>query len=164
MKVLITIDDSKFSEAVINEAANRSWGPKTEIMVLSVVAIPTSEHWQDWGLSVAPKIKERLLSDAKMLVGKNVALLKEHLEVQKNKEGIKIEGKIVEGHTCDSIARVASHWQADMIMMGSHGRTGIGRFLLGSIAEGVLLRAPCSVEIIKRKKKTSRKRKVTVLY
>jgi len=160
MKVLIAVDDSKFSRAVVTEVANRTWSSDTQFLVLSVVAVPTAEHWQDWGLSVVPELKERIKAEAQAVVDESMSILKQQ-------PNLDIQGRIVEGHTVDSIAKVAAEWKADMIMLGSHGRTGIGRFLLGSVAEGVLLRAPCSVEIIKSKqtkKPIRRKAKVTVLY
>jgi len=43
----------------------------------------------------------------------------------------------------------ARRWKADLIVMGSHGRNGLDRLLLGSVAEGVLRHAPCSVEIVR---------------
>ena len=44
----------------------------------------------------------------------------------------------------------AAEWGADLIVVGSHGRRGINRFLLGSVSEAVALHANCSVEIIRR--------------
>jgi len=163
MKVLVAIDDSKFSQAVVQEVSARSWSPHTEILVLSVMSVSRSAHWQDLGWQMAPEVKEEIRKEAEALVGKNVQMLKERLCAD-----IPVEGKVVEGHTCDAVAKAASDWKADLIMMGSHGRTGIGKFLLGSTAEGVLLRAPCSVEIIKSRVRASRqskpKKRVTVLY
>lgn len=43
----------------------------------------------------------------------------------------------------------ASRWGADLIVVGSHGRRGINRFLLGSISEAVAIHADCSVEVIR---------------
>jgi nucleotide-binding universal stress UspA family protein len=160
MKVLIPVDDSTFSRAVVTEAAGRPWSPDTEFLVVSVIAIPTAAQWQDWGLSVVPELKERIKAEAQAVVDESVSTLKKHLDAD-------VRGLVVEGHTADSIAKVAAEWKADMIMMGSHGRTGIGRFLLGSVAEGVLFRSPCSVEIIKpkmAKKASHHKAKAIVLY
>jgi nucleotide-binding universal stress UspA family protein len=44
----------------------------------------------------------------------------------------------------------AAEWEADLIVVGSHGRRGVNRFLLGSVSEAVALHANCSVEIIRR--------------
>jgi nucleotide-binding universal stress UspA family protein len=52
---------------------------------------------------------------------------------------------IVGGHPAGQIVRVARERKADLIVLGTHGRTGVGRFLLGSVAEEVLRKAPCPV-------------------
>ena len=43
----------------------------------------------------------------------------------------------------------ATHWGADLIVMGSHGWKGLNRFLLGSVSDAVARHAPCSVEIVR---------------
>jgi nucleotide-binding universal stress UspA family protein len=45
----------------------------------------------------------------------------------------------------------ARKWSADLIVLGSHGHTGMKRLLLGSVASSVVSHAPCSVEIVRRK-------------
>jgi nucleotide-binding universal stress UspA family protein len=47
------------------------------------------------------------------------------------------------------IINEAERWDADLIVVGSHGHRGIERFLLGSVSEGVALHANCSVEVIR---------------
>jgi nucleotide-binding universal stress UspA family protein len=45
----------------------------------------------------------------------------------------------------------AKAWSADLIVVGSHGYTGIKRLLLGSVAQSVVSHAPCSVEVVRPK-------------
>jgi nucleotide-binding universal stress UspA family protein len=45
----------------------------------------------------------------------------------------------------------ATEWRADLIVVGSHGYTGIKRLLLGSVAHSVVSHAPCSVEVVRQK-------------
>jgi CheY-like chemotaxis protein/nucleotide-binding universal stress UspA family protein len=67
----------------------------------------------------------------------------EHLRPRVRK--IAVEHELVVGDPAAEILRVAKERQCDLILMGTHGRTGIGRFLMGSVAEQVLRRAPCPV-------------------
>jgi nucleotide-binding universal stress UspA family protein len=62
--------------------------------------------------------------------------------------GIECQTKTVEGNPCDEIVDHAAKIGADLIVMGSHGRTGLGRVLLGSVAEKVLHRATCPVLVV----------------
>lgn len=66
--------------------------------------------------------------------------------------GIDAEAAIIEHHTNrigDVIVREAERWQADLIAMGTHGRRGVARALLGSVAEHVLRHAPVPVLLVR---------------
>jgi nucleotide-binding universal stress UspA family protein len=56
---------------------------------------------------------------------------------------------MTEGDAVDEILRVARDADADLIVLGTHGRTGLGRLLMGSVAEQVVRRAPCPVLVVK---------------
>jgi nucleotide-binding universal stress UspA family protein len=59
--------------------------------------------------------------------------------------GLECETAILEGPAVDAIVNHAAKVRADLIVMGTHGRTGWRRAILGSVAEGVVRRAPCPV-------------------
>ncbi len=65
-----------------------------------------------------------------------------------------VESRVVEGLAWEQIVRVAGDRQCDLIVMGSEGKTGIGRTLLGSVAERVARHAPCPVLICKQSART----------
>ncbi len=67
------------------------------------------------------------------------------------KAGVRVESKLVTGATAERIIRHASRWHADVIVIGTHGRTGLGRVFMGSVAERVLQRAPCPVLTVRRR-------------
>ena len=60
-----------------------------------------------------------------------------------------VSTELVEGHPKSKIIDIADNWRADMIVLGSHGRTGLSRFLMGSVSQAVVRHAHCSVEIIR---------------
>jgi nucleotide-binding universal stress UspA family protein len=60
-----------------------------------------------------------------------------------------VAGELVEGYIKDTILDLAAHWPATLIVLGSHGRRGIGRMLLGSVSEAIARHAHCSVEIVR---------------
>jgi nucleotide-binding universal stress UspA family protein len=62
---------------------------------------------------------------------------------------LRIETKLVEGEPATEILRAAREIQPDLIVMGTHGRTGLVRLLMGSVAEAVLRKAPCPVLSVK---------------
>jgi len=62
---------------------------------------------------------------------------------------VRVERRLEEGDVITAILDVAEEIQADLIVMGTHGRTGLGRLLMGSVAEQVVRRAPCPVLTVK---------------
>ena len=77
--------------------------------------------------------------------------------------GLSVETAIREGDPRTEIVDAADEWQADLIVVGSHGRTGLKRLMLGSIAAAIVARAHCSVEVIRRRTKSETER-VPVLW
>lgn len=63
--------------------------------------------------------------------------------------GLKVDELIVHGDAATEIVRVAKERRVDLIVISSHGRTGLGRMLFGSTAEAVVRHAPCPVLVVK---------------
>jgi uncharacterized protein len=64
-------------------------------------------------------------------------------------KGTSADGRVLEGEPADAIVGVARERQADLIVTGSHGRTGLERVLLGSTSERILNETPCAVLVVK---------------
>src|SRR5262249_27158268 len=62
---------------------------------------------------------------------------------------VKVEHRLVEGFAAEGILNAAKEAKADIIVMGTHGRTGFNRLLMGSVAEEVLRKATCPVLTVK---------------
>jgi nucleotide-binding universal stress UspA family protein len=62
---------------------------------------------------------------------------------------VQVEHWLEEGDAAAEILRVAREARCDLIVMGTHGRTGLGRLLMGSVAEEVVRKAPCPVLTVK---------------
>jgi universal stress protein A len=71
--------------------------------------------------------------------------------VRAKKAGARVQATLVAGAPSEEIIRSARRWRADLIVIGTHGRTGIGRVFMGSVAERVLPRAPCPVLTVRRR-------------
>lgn len=61
------------------------------------------------------------------------------------------DAQVIQGHPADAIVRLAQELPADLIVMGTHGRTGLAHVLLGSVAEKVVRHAPCPVLTVRYK-------------
>jgi nucleotide-binding universal stress UspA family protein len=69
--------------------------------------------------------------------------------VRPSDTAIAVEHRLCIGDAAGEIVALAREVKADLIVMGTHGRSGVGRLLLGSVAEAVLRRAPCPVLTLK---------------
>lgn len=65
-------------------------------------------------------------------------------------EGVRFRRQFIIGNPADELVRYAKESDIDLVVMGTHGRTGLGRLLMGSVAEGVVRRSPCPVLTIKQ--------------
>jgi nucleotide-binding universal stress UspA family protein len=78
------------------------------------------------------------------------AVLQEQLDrLQPPDSSVRVERILREGYPADAILHAAAETGADLIVMGTLGRTGVGRLLMGSVAQAVLCRAPCPVLTVK---------------
>ena len=133
MKILLAIDSSTPSQYVVNTAAIRPWPPGTVFCVLSVVDM---RLWD--GL---PELVEDAKREARFLVKGAAETL--------TQSGHEVFSEIQLGIPKKAISEYATQWAADLVMVGSHGRGALTRFLLGSVAQAVLRTSPCSVEIVR---------------
>jgi nucleotide-binding universal stress UspA family protein len=133
MKVLIAIDCSPASERVLDEAAARPWPEDTTFSVVNVVDVHRFARLP------------ALIEDAKREADGLVKAGSEKLL----RTGHKALSEVIMGFPRTAISEYAKEWKADLIMAGSHGHSAIGRFLLGSVAQGILRTAPCSMEVVR---------------
>jgi len=143
MKVLVAIDGSSFSQAALESVATRPWPPNTEFKVLHVVEPPSLLMGREMA-AYDPEFEavwKALREQAKDMVEKGAARLSgAHLNVST---------ALIEGDPKSQILDLAKEWKADMVVLGSHGRTGLSRFLMGSVSQGVVNHAHCSVEVVR---------------
>jgi nucleotide-binding universal stress UspA family protein len=77
------------------------------------------------------------------------ALKNELDRVAAGMKDVEVESRLVEGEPADTIVNVARERGTDLIVIGSHGRTGLSRLLMGSVAEHVVRKAGCPVLTVK---------------
>lgn len=149
MKILLAVDNSEYSAEALKEIQTRPWPSDTIVRVLSVaepLTPPATELWYDAGGSLEHVQQEMNKRARELTLG-----MAKKLE----SNGFTVETSIREGDPRSEIVDEASKWSSDLIVLGSHGYTGIKRLLLGSVALSVVSHAPCSVEVVRRKEKLS---------
>jgi nucleotide-binding universal stress UspA family protein len=148
MKVMIATDGSEYSEQALRSVVGRPWPEKTEFRVVSVAELPA--FWFRSPAFLSPTAMADLRAEAMQRAEDAVA----------NAEKILADAGFSESGTeaipyaspSEIILNQAAEWGADLIVVGSHGRRGAGRFLLGGVSERIALHAACSVEIVRARK------------
>ncbi len=133
MKVLLAIDSSAASQYAISMVATQPWPSGTVFCAVNVVDI---SQWE--GLPV-------LIEDAKQQGQLLVKGAREALA----QSGHEVFSEVHLGFPREALPEYAKEWGADFVIVGSHGRSALTRFLLGSVAQAVLRTSPCSVKIVR---------------
>ena len=143
MRILLAIDDSKFSQAARRLVVAQSRPQNTTVRVLHVVE-PIEIIYTDIPLAYAPNLDE-VQKEKRKQARRLVAQAAQKLRAA----GFKVNTMVREGNIRAEIIDTAAKWRANLIVVGSHGRRGLDRFLLGSVSEFVARHARCSVEIVR---------------
>ncbi|MFZ0283748.1 MAG: universal stress protein [Terriglobales bacterium] len=150
MKILLAADGSSCSTKAVLAVANRPWPADTEVRILSVIQLLTPEM-PNTAAPLASEYPTTLLEE----VWKEARVHAEEAVADARKT-ISAAGLRVCEHRATPVGEpravildVAESWGADLIVLGSHGRRGLNRILLGSVSESVALYAHCSVEVVR---------------
>jgi nucleotide-binding universal stress UspA family protein len=133
--ILHPTDFSDRSAAALQLACALARDYGARLIVLHVTELPTVAY----GEGVVPPNPEELRAAAQEQL--------DRLQVPHG--NVRAERRLEQGDAVTEILRVAQEAHADLIVLGTHGRTGLGRLLMGSVAEQVVRRAACPVLTVK---------------
>jgi nucleotide-binding universal stress UspA family protein len=133
--ILIATDGSRYSRIAAERAIDFAKSYGGELRVVSVVDVPPEFYAE------APNAVDEMISKAKGYV--------KDIRLQAETEGIKTESFVGEGEAYQIITDLAKKEDVNVIIMSSHGRTGLKRLLMGSVAEKVIGHAPCPVLVVR---------------
>ena len=145
MKILLAVDGSECSEAAVRAVLTQLRPEGTEVRVLDAVEwlkdMPAS-----FAFGRAPGLAEEVVKFRDESV-QRAAQLVARIADALGAAGFRTSVSTPDADARHAIIAAAAEWPADLIVMGSHGRRGIDRLLMGSVAEAVVRHAPCSVQI-----------------
>ncbi len=134
-RILVAVDGSAYSELAVDQAISLGGICKSEIFVVSVVDLFPEQ------IAVAPALVEKMSKD-----------VRQHLDEAKEKVDeaeMPCETIVhIGGNPHEFIVQEAKDRDIDLIVMGTHGRSGFKRVLLGSVAQNVIGHAPCPVLVV----------------
>jgi len=133
-RILVAMDKSKYSKKAFDQAISIAKICKSTLFVINVI-------------DLYPEVIEFVLThEDKILIGTRTFL--EGVKAKAAKENIPCETIVhVGGQPHEFIIQEAKEKNIDLIVMGTHGRTGLDKLLIGSVAERVVGHAPCAVMV-----------------
>jgi nucleotide-binding universal stress UspA family protein len=143
-RILHPTDFSRASSAAFRRAVDMAKGNRAELLLVHVLtpSVPVVADGY-----VSPQVYEDMANAARAYGQKHLDAL-----VRKAKQaGARVRGLLLEGVPHERIAQAARSRKADLVVIGTHGRTGFAKLFLGSVASRVLAVAPCPVLTVRGK-------------
>lgn len=145
MKVLVPVEDVEFGERLIKYIGENKWPQETVFKVFHVIDPSRLDHFSEVAfMELLDEAAAEERAEATNLVGTIAAKLRAATP------DAEVLEEVTEGAPYPTILETARKWPADLIIIGSHGRNALQRFLLGSVSTAVIGRAPCSVLLVRR--------------
>jgi nucleotide-binding universal stress UspA family protein len=143
-RILHPTDFSRASTAAFRRAVDMAKGNRAELLLVHVLtpAVPIVADGY-----VSPQVYEDMANATRAYGQKHLDAL-----VRKAKQaGARVRGLLLEGVPHERIAQAARSRKADLVVIGTHGRTGFAKLFLGSVASRVLTVSPCPVLTVRGK-------------
>jgi len=156
-KLLVAVDEATTSKSLVAKAIALAEATEAQIMLLHVLdpeggGVAIAPVYP--GLAYPPLMAEQSVWEAyqaeyQAYEKRGLAMLHRFADMARA-EGLQTEFSQMPGSPGREICQRARGWQADLIIVGSHGRTGLSELFLGSVSNYVMHHAPCSVMVIHR--------------
>lgn len=143
MRILIAVDESPHSERAVEFVAQMRWPAGSRVLVASVVAPVISA-----AAALDPPTAAEPLHALEQDRRRHQSLI-ERAQDRLRRAGFAVESRLLTGDPREQILDVIEKEQVALLVVGSHGRTGLARLLLGSVSSHAVAHAPCSVLVVK---------------
>ena len=141
--ILVAVDESPMSYAAVEQALELAKDLNSRVTLMSVIAVDPFVGVDFY--KVAPAITDYFLYAEKVAQDRLA-----EVKLSFDRDEIEVDTKVIRGISpSEGIIHVADEVGADLILMGSHGRTGFKKMMLGSVAQNVLTQSPIPVLIVK---------------
>jgi nucleotide-binding universal stress UspA family protein len=143
MRIVIAVDQSPHSERAVHFVSRMRWPAGSRVIVASVMASPLapSVSGVDAGVALMVGVGAEQVADTQTRLEEAEAVLRA--------AGIATENRLLTGDPREGLLRLVVDERIDLIVLGSHGRTGFAKLLLGSVSSHVVTHARCSVLVVK---------------
>jgi nucleotide-binding universal stress UspA family protein len=143
MKILIATDGSEYSMAALRSVAERPWPAGSEARIISVPEFLPLKEFSYLNAREVSDLAAASREEAALCAAKGVEV------VAGSMSKVSSNVPLARDRVFQVILDEAEKWKVDVIVLGSHGRSGFDRMVMGSVSEAVALHAKCSVEVIR---------------
>ncbi|HET6277486.1 MAG TPA: universal stress protein [Candidatus Polarisedimenticolia bacterium] len=147
MKILIAFDGSPSAQAAVDEVAGRPWPKGTEVRLVTVLERPLPLPPPN-GIEVYAPLLEKMRVSLREEAYQRIQRAMKTLATRKD---LAITYEMRDGSVKEALLDAVREWDADLVMVGSRGVSGLARLILGSVSQALASHAPCSVEIVKHR-------------
>jgi nucleotide-binding universal stress UspA family protein len=137
-KVMVASDFSSASRGAFARAMELAKANRATLLVTHAVTLPPPALGGEY---IPPQTWDRIEAATRAAAKKQIGAL----VAKARRAGVRAAGLIMAGSPHEVIVRAARSKRVDVLVLGTHGRTGLPRFFLGSVAARVLATAPCPV-------------------
>jgi nucleotide-binding universal stress UspA family protein len=158
--ILVALDGSRFAEQALDEAKRIAAATGAAIVLMSAIEAPPPElmDLSDTGCAEAGIIPIWTLADRQAEVERITRYLAE-MDVRLRSDGLQVRRELAYGKPADAILTVAHEQQADLLVLATHGRTGMERLWLGSVALTVVHRVQRPVLLVRATERAQQRAK-----
>jgi nucleotide-binding universal stress UspA family protein len=143
-RILHPSDFSGASGAAFKKAIEMAKAGRGELMLVHVVSPVAPVAGEGY---ISPKMYEEIAASSRAWAQKQL----DKLVAKAKTSGVRAKGSVLEGSAHEQVVRFARSKHADLIVMGTHGRSGLAKLFLGSVAGRVVAAAPCPVLTVRGK-------------
>jgi nucleotide-binding universal stress UspA family protein len=141
-RIMVAVDGSETSDRGLKEAIGLANDQKSRLAIVHVIDIVVVDGIEEFS--------EKYIDTVRGYARDTIE------QARKTAQAAGIEAEVQSPeivttayHVADGIAQAAKDWKADLLVVGTHGRRGVNRLLLGSVAERVVRMAPCPLLLVR---------------
>jgi nucleotide-binding universal stress UspA family protein len=150
MKILIAFDGSPDSELAVDQVIARPWPKGSQVRLVTVVETPLATpppNFEFYGPLIVG-VENSLREEAYQRIQKA-------LERFKGREDLETSYELKEGPPKSALLEAIRDWAAELVVVGSQGRSRLERLFLGSVSHALVTHSPCSVEVVRSRPKAA---------
>jgi len=151
LRILVGVDETPASEVVVAALSARHFPPQTQVKLVTATGVFEYFSSDILGSSVAV-VPSDTIDELRRTAAEAATAVQEKLLAAYPDWKVTLSREVIEGDPKSVLLDIAEKWPADAIMLGTRDLSGAERFFIGSVSSAIVAHAPCTVEVIRRRR------------